>query len=194
MSDSDYNVYVNSQWGAREFKLLSVTKIKRYESCSERIYFVVRCQNYDNKHFYEYIIDVDGTHGCGYHSYDTHIYHPIARKLNYDTKSEPICKTDKKFIPQSFTPSNGDETWIIDRCTQMFIKHAVYNTEKTGNHGGYVTFTFRTEDMSDYGRPSKILWELKVESSHDGFYYNKVQMDSAKGDGSDRQYGPTFSI
>ena len=193
MSDSDYHVNTNSQWGAREFKILSISKIKRYDSCSERCYFVIRCQNYDNKHFYEYIIDVDGTHGCGYHNYRTHMYH-IAHKLNYDTKSGAISKTDKKFIPQSFTPSDGDETWIIDRSSQMFIKHAVYNTEKTGKYGGYVTFTFRTEDFSDYGRPSKIIWELNVESSHNGFYSHTVQMDSAKGDGSDRQYGPTFTI
>ena len=194
MSDSDYHVHTDSRWAAgHQFKILSVSKIKRYDSCSERIYFVVRCQNYDNMHFYEYIIDVGGTHGCGYHNYRTDMYH-IAHKLNYDTKSGAISKTDKKFIPQSFTPSDGDETWIIDHSSQMFIKHAVYNTEKTGKYGGYVTFTFRTEDFSDYGRPSKIIWELKVESSHDGFFYNKVQMDSAKGDGSDRQYGPTFSI
>ena len=193
MCDSDYHVNTNSQWGAREFKILSVSKIKRYDSCSERIYFVVRCRNYDNKHFYEYIIDVDGTHGCGYHGYDTHVYHPIARKLNYDA-SDAICKMDKKFIPQSFPLSDVDETWIIDRSAQMFIEHAVYNTEKTGKYGGYVTFTFRTKDLSDYGRPSNVLWELKVESSHNGFYSHTVQMDSAKGDGSDRQYGPTFGL
>lgn len=189
----DYHIH--SPLAPREFKLLSVSEIKRRDSCSERIYFVVRCQNNDNKHFYEYIINVGGTHGCGYHGYDTHVYHSIARKLNYDA-SDAICKMDKKFIPQSFPLSDVDEieTWIINCSSQMFVEHAVYNTDKTGRYGGYVTFTFRTEDLSDYGRPSKVLWELKVESSHNGYYANTIRLDSAKGDGSDRESDRTFVL
>ena len=128
MDDSQYNVRMNTVKNPHELKILSVSKIKRHDSCSKQCYFVIRCQNYDNKHYFEYIIDVDGTHICGYHHYNTLMDDTIALKLDYDTEDETIRKKDDKFVPQSYIPGDEDETWIFNTATQFHIKHAEYKS------------------------------------------------------------------